>query len=128
MDVRKAFDSVNIDVLIQKFELLFLNDIENEAIKNILINFIRLYKLITINVHSHTINPSTGVGQGLTLSPIFFNIYINDTLTNFPFDQSEINIQAYTDNIVLQSNSINSLKNALSYLHSELANIGLLIN
>lgn len=67
---------------------------------------------------------SVGVKQGCVLSPMFFNIYLNDLPTIFNDDcdpvclnDSPLSCLMYADDLVIMSKSSSGLQNALDKLH-----------
>ena len=76
-----------------------------------------------------------GVCQGGILLSFLFNLYIDDVLKDISklnksckLEINRINILAYADEIVLLTNSLDSLNNNFSLLKLKLDNLKLLMN
>jgi len=95
LDIRKAFDNINHELLINKLKYLF--NFSPSAIKwfsNFLSN--RIYITKVNNVFSHPIIKNRGIPQGSVLSPILFNLFIND-LTSIDYEN---NLSLYADDFL----------------------------
>ena len=78
IDIKKAFDSVNYFILIEKLELYGIRQKSLNLIRNYLSN--RKQCTLANNVKSKEIPLSCGVPQGSILGPLFFLLYINDCI------------------------------------------------
>ena len=76
IDIKKAYDTVNIEILEKIVEKTF----QNKNTKTLLLNFIYIHKSLILIINDTEINATRGLPQGSSLSPIFFNLYINDVL------------------------------------------------
>ena len=123
IDIKKAYDTVDLNKLKETINEVF--DDENE--KGLLINFINIYQGLILIINGVKINPTIGLPQGSSLSPIFFNLYINQVLDKIG-KIKEIHIQAYADDIIILSNKIENIQKAYDQTKVEIEKIKLQIN
>ena len=119
IDFKKAYDTVNRDLLLQRLKALGINAI-------FLRNIEAMYKTTGyfIKVKSghleNKINSNLGLKQGCPLSPMHFNLYIDDIEDIFDEDCEPVYIQnerishfLYADDLVLLSHSSGGLQRCL---------------
>ena len=96
LDLSKAFDSINHQILTHKLTLLGFSS----SACNLVIFFLdqRIQKTVVDNYVSDWIEVHPGVPQGTILGPLLFNLYINDLRTNIP---ELCEIIPYADDIML---------------------------
>uniref|UniRef100_A0A0K8R5B7 Putative rte ele1 orf1-h 1e-60-j 4 n=1 Tax=Ixodes ricinus TaxID=34613 RepID=A0A0K8R5B7_IXORI len=80
IDVAKAFDSVNHNILLNKLYRVGFCGPFHALLKSFLIN--RTQIVSVGNVRSSLAFLTSEVPQGSILSPLFFNIYVNDISTS----------------------------------------------
>ena len=100
-DLRKAFDTVNIDILKKKLER---SGIRNSVLRwctNYLTN--RYQCTFANGVTSGTLPVTCGVPQGSVLGPIFFLVFVNDVKGAI----NDCKIKLYADDPVLYQSGIN---------------------
>ena len=78
LELSKAFDTLNFDILINKFKFYGITGTPLKLLDNYLGN--RHQFVAFKNINSDIQEIQTGIPQGSILGPLFFSIYINDLL------------------------------------------------
>ena len=124
VDLKKAFDSVWRKGLIHKLREIGINQKTVNLIENI---YNTTYtSLIYKNKILPEIQTTKGVKQGDNLSPLLFNIYVNDLPKEIEkgdtqplkLNNQNINSLMWADDIVLLSETKEGLQNCLNNLHN----------
>ena len=106
-DFKKAYDSISRNILLKK-----LRDFEIPI--NIINLISTMLKKFTLIYENSEIKTYRGLVQGSVLSPLLFNLYINDLLLSYR--NIGIFTRAYADDIIWIWNSIEELKIATAIM------------
>lgn len=109
LDLRKAFDTANHQILLKKMERLGIRGVCYEWFKNYLSN--RKQKVSIDSCYSKELIVNCGVPQGSILGPTFFFVYINSISNLNMFGK----LILYADDtaLVYLDNSVHSIKNKI---------------
>ena len=118
IDFKKAYDTVNRELLIRKLQSLGINGI-------FLRNIISIYRTTEYSIklksgNTRGIKSNLGLKQGCPLSPILFNLYIDDikeifddTCEPITIQDTKLNHFLYADDLVILSESKDGLQRCL---------------
>ena len=133
VDFSKAFDSVNRTALYYK--------LGKAGVKGKILQLIEdmytqtNYVIKAGGAFSVPITSSIGVKQGCNLSPLLFNLFLNDIHSMFPLNCKALNINSwnvnslsFADDLVLLSETENGLRNCITTLEVYCNEWGLKVN
>ena len=134
VDFRKAYDAIDRTQLFGKLLNLGINGKMYKALESLYKGVKRCVRLN--NMHTDWFSVKCGLKQGCPLSPVLFNLYIDDlirTLSSIGVgvkldDGSLIAVLAYADDVVVLAESENDLQNLLNVLKSWCDSNKMLIN
>ena len=119
LDVKGAFDNVNIRILLDK-----LAKIGCPVILVKFISFITMERFVYADELSDPKKTYKGVPQGGVLSPLLYIIYVADIIKDIPI---RVSISQFADDIALYSSNLKSLQKAIEILKNNLADIDLFL-
>ena len=133
IDLSKAFDKINVSILISK---LVQTDVPRPIINIISYMLQNTYANIRYaNFIGKEFLVQNGVRQGGILSALLFNIYINDCINNVSslnygcrLNYQRVNIIAYADDIICIGPTASVLQKILNFMSISLKNLCLKIN
>ena len=115
LDLKKAFDRVNHQILLQKLEKYGVRGLPLQLLTSYISD--RIQYTVVNNHKSNICSVTCGVPQGSTLGPLLFIIYIND----LPL-ASNLNTKLFADDAVLTSSN-KCLKTLITSVNCELGKI-----
>ena len=86
--------NMKLDLLIKIKEITY----NNRAIRDLLINFVEIYKGLVLLINRTEIKTTRRLPQGSALFPLFFYLYINNILKQININNN-IDDQVYADDI-----------------------------
>ena len=104
IDLQKAYDSVDREILWKLLEKRCKDDSERTIVKLLM----KLHRESTIQVGEHQINAEMGLPQGSVLSPVLFNVYLEEAIrSSAKLDgvRSRGDLLAFADDMLVMSNS-----------------------
>lgn len=113
MDLQKAFDTLNLEILIEKLQYYGIRGVPLLWFKSFLQN--RTQFTFVNGISSTPIETKCGVPQGTVLGPLMFIMYINDIAKIV--NKSSLKLFADDSNLFVVANNINSL---FEYANEEL--------
>ena len=111
IDLQKAFDTVNHEILLLKLEYYGFRGIVNDWFKSYLSDRKQYVSVNGFNSSDQTI--TCGVPQGSTLGPLLFLIYLNDLCS--VFQKSLIHHFADDTNLLYYSKKLSTIQSVMNY-------------
>ena len=110
VDLEKAFDTVNHNILLKKFDYYGIRGNANDWLSSYLSN--RTQFVVLDDSKSEPKSVMCGVPQGSILGPLLFLIYINDM--NRAFSHSTVHHFADDTNLLYSDKNLNNLKKIMN--------------
>ena len=118
IDLQKAFDTVDHDILLKKLDHYGIRGIANDWFRSYLKNRKQYVHISGFNSELENVN--FGVPQGSVLGPLLFLIYINDL--HHAIKYSKTRHFADDTNLLINNNSLKQLKKRLNFDLRQLSN------
>ena len=109
IDLQKAFDTVNHDILLKKLSIIDFSDHTVKCFQSYLSN--SKFMVNVENSFSETSSISSGVPQGSILGPLLFMIYVNDMPMAVKFD---LLLNADDTCLVFESKNVKDIEKQLN--------------
>ena len=121
IDFEKAFDWIDRDMLMYK---LISYNVDGKFYKAIRAMYNNTRAIVKVNqMFSSWLDTRFGVGQGDTLSPTLFNIFLNDLVTDIEnlhcgieTDEFSLSVLCYADDIVIITENEDNMQIVLDYI------------
>ena len=125
VDFKKAFDSVDHSGMLLKQRKSGIGDRMYNIIKSMYLNQENTLCVKSGQTLTNKFNCNVGVKQGEPLSPILFNLYINDMMKHFDntcqpiyLDNTPLNSLLYADDLILLSETESGLQKCIEKLET----------
>ena len=118
IDLQKAFDTVDHDILLKKLDHYGVRGVANDWFRSYLKNRKQYVHISGFNSELENVN--FGVPQGSVLGPLLFLIYINDL--HHAIKYSKTRHFADDTNLLINNNSLKQLKKRLNFDLRQLSN------
>ena len=111
IDLQKAFDTVDHEILLSKLSLIGIRGIANKWVESFLTNRKQFVHFSGISSPNNVIK--CGVPQGSTLGPLLFLIYINDL--HKIFENSTVHHFADDTNLLFSNKKLSTIETVINY-------------
>ncbi len=115
IDLQKAYDSVDRDILWR----VLLSRCKDDDQRQIVELITKLHRQSEIEIGGHKMNAEMGLPQGSILSPVLFNVYLEEALKSSDKLESvrrRGDLLAFADDMLVMSNSVPDLTETIEAL------------
>ncbi|MFM7728357.1 MAG: RNA-directed DNA polymerase [Flavobacteriales bacterium] len=115
IDLQKAYDSVDREILWK----VLLDRCQEEDERQLVNQVIKLHRQSEIEIGGHRFEAEMGLPQGSILSPVLFNVYLEEALKTSDKLESvrkRGDLLAFADDMLVMSNSVSDLSDTIEAL------------
>jgi hypothetical protein len=115
IDLQKAYDSVDREILWK----VLLDRCKDEDERQLVNLIIKLHRQSEIEIGGHRFEAEMGLPQGSILSPVLFNVYLEEALktsSKLESVRKRGDLLAFADDMLVMSNSVSDLSDTIEAL------------
>lgn len=120
IDVSNYFNSIDVELLVQKLEFLKKREFELYQL------FVRILRERRVQENDHVVEDSHGAMAGTPISPFFANVYLSEV--DYLFEEMGVTYFRYSDDILIFADDMAQLQHYSDILYGRLHELHLCVN